>query len=180
MNEQILTNSQRAQILAESKQSPGVAVIFTQFKKTILTGYKGYKISSALVIGGKTTFSFTATNGNCLISSGANTFSPKFGLNAKISCKCNNCGMPLLFSEIMGKSVPQYFNIPSPFLVLPSITDPAMKTLKINFIIGKYGSQNVKYIEKITYSYETNPSNVPANIRTLHLNFIDSDNLIEQ
>jgi len=48
-----------------------------------------------------------------------------------------------------------------------------MTSLRINFIIGKYGSQKVKFINKITYSYESTVST----IRTLYINFIDSDNI---
>ncbi len=140
------------------------------------SGYKGYKISTLLTIGGKSAFSFIDSQGNCLLSAGSSTFGLKFGQNTKISCKCNNCGTPLLFSDIMGKAVPQFYNIVSKDLSIPTISDLTLTTLRLNFIIGKYGSQKVKYIDRITYSYESNGSNV----RTLYVNFIDSDNIKEQ
>jgi hypothetical protein len=52
----------------------------------------------------------------------------------------------------------------------------SVSTLKINFIIGKYGSQKIKYIDKITHSYESVSG---STTRSLYLNFIDSDNIKE-
>lgn len=53
----------------------------------------------------------------------------------------------------MDKTIPQFFNIAENNLTVPSINDSAMTTLKINFIVGKYGSQKIKYIDRITYTY---------------------------
>ena len=130
-----------------------------------------------MTIGGKTAFSFIDSNGNCLNSTAsASTYNLRFGLNARISCKCTNCGTPLLYSEIMGKSIAQYLDLSSNDLKFPSVTDSSMTTLKINFIVGKYGSQKIKFIERITYSYESLPG---ATTKTLYFNFIDSDNIQE-
>lgn len=68
-------------------------------------------MSTLVTIGGKSSFSFIDAQGNCLIASGTSAFSFKFGQNTKISCICNNCGTPLLFSEILGKSISQFYNI---------------------------------------------------------------------
>ncbi len=76
----------------------------------------------------------------------------------------------------MGKAIPQFYNIASQNISIPTVNDSALTTLRVNFIIGKYGSQKVKYIDKITSSYESNG----GNIRTLYINFIDSDNIKEQ
>jgi hypothetical protein len=133
-------------------------------------------MANLLTIGGKTAFSFTGLDGSCLTIAGTATFGLRFGLNAKISCKCNNCGTPLLFSDIMGKNIPKYLDVTGNDIQIPSVTDSAMTTLRINFIIGKYGSQNVKFIERITYSYESDGSN----IRNLYINFIDGDTIKKQ
>lgn len=59
----------------------------------------------------------------------------------------------MLFSEIMGKTVPQYLDVTQNTLSLPQVSDSAMTSLKINFILGTYGSQGIKYIDRATYSY---------------------------
>jgi hypothetical protein len=52
---------------------------------------------------------------------------------------------------------------------LPSISG-TINTLTVNFIIGMYGSQGVKYIDRITYSYTLGVTTK----KTLRFNFIDS------
>lgn len=76
----------------------------------------------------------------------------------------------------MGKTIAQYLDLSGNDLQLPSITDSSIATLKINFILGKYGSQKINYIDRITHSYETSSS---SGTRTLYLNFINSDNIKE-
>lgn len=105
-----------------------------------------------MTIGSKNAFSFVDSSGNCLTSGSSSTFNIRFGHNTKISCICNNCGTPLLFSDLMGKTIAQFYDTTSNNITLPSINDSSITTLKLNFIIGKYGSQKVKYIDKITYS----------------------------
>jgi hypothetical protein len=132
-------------------------------------------MGTVLTIGGKKAFSFFDNNGNCLNSTSSNpNYNIKFGLNTKISCICNNCRSPLLFSEIMGKLIPKYLDLSSNDIQIPSITDSSISTLKINIIIGKYGSQKMNYIDRITHSYE---SSVSSTTRTLYINFITSDNI---
>lgn len=134
-------------------------------------------MSSLLTIGGKSAFSFADSNGDCLKSTPLMTgFSFRFGHNIKISCKCVNCGTPLLFSSIMGKTLPQFLDVQSNDLALPTVTDTSMTTLKINFILGTYGSQKIKFIDKVTYSYDSTASDR----RTLYFNFIDSAAIKEQ
>ncbi len=144
-------------------------------QSSLSSGYKGYKVSNTLTIGGKSTFSFASNTGNCLSAAGSALLSFKFGLNTKICCICNGCGTPLLFSEIMGKKVQKYSGISSNDLTLPSVSDSSMTSLKINLIIGTYGSQKIKFLDRVTYSYQSNGSNV----RSLYINFIDSDNIKE-
>lgn len=111
-------------------------------------------MSTIMTIGGKSAFSFVDNSGNCLNStSTSSNFKFRFGLNTKFSCNCNNCGTPLLFSDIMGKTIPQFLDISNNDLQAPSVDDSSMTTLRLNFIIGKYGSQKTKFIDKITYSY---------------------------
>lgn len=76
----------------------------------------------------------------------------------------------------MGKSIPQFLNLPNNDLTFPSVNDLAMTSLKINLVIGKYGSQKIKYIDKIIHSYDANG----GDIRTLSINFIESDNIKQQ
>jgi hypothetical protein len=132
-------------------------------------------MGTILAVGDKKAFSFVDNNGNCLNSTASNpNYNFKFGLNTKISCKCNNCGTPLLFSEIMGRSIAKYLELSSNDIKIPSVTDSSISTLKINIIIGKYGSQKISYIDRITHSYE---SSVSSTTRTLYINFITSDNI---
>lgn len=136
-------------------------------------------MSTVLTIGGKSSFSVVDGQGNCASSAQglSSAFSLRFGQNTRITCMCNNCGAtPLLFTQLMGQPISQFSSISSPTLTIPSVNDPTLTTLKLNFIIGKYGSQKVKYIDRITYSSESNGSN----LRTLYINFIDSDNIIAQ
>ena len=77
----------------------------------------------------------------------------------------------------MGQKIAQYFDISNNYLTLPKISDSAMTTLRINFLVGKYGSQKIKFIDRITYSYEASST---SNKKTLYINFIDSDTIREQ
>lgn len=81
-----------------------------------------------------------------------------------------------MFTDIMGKSLPQFYSNTDHNLTIPTVNDSTMTTFKISFIVGKYGSQKVKYIDRITYSYESNG----ANVRSLYINFIDADNIKAQ
>lgn len=131
------------------------SVIIILFEIYTYTGYKGYQLSTIVSIGAKTAFSFKAKDGSCNNSSSPNTasFSFKFGQNTKISCKCSSCGTPLLFSEIMGKAIPRFQGVSGDDITIPTISDSSITALKVNFVLGKYGSQKLKFIEKITISY---------------------------
>lgn len=77
----------------------------------------------------------------------------------------------------MGKSIAKYLDLSSNDLQIPTVTDSSISTLKINIIIGKYGSQKISYIDRITHSYESSASSTTT--RTLYINFISSDNIKE-
>jgi hypothetical protein len=109
-------------------------------------------------------------------SSGTPFVSFKFGQNVKLSCKCASCGSPLLFSMLMGKKVSKFLSSSNGSVTIPTISDSTMTSLTINFVIGKYGSQNVKYIDRVTYSYSSNGGNV----RTLMINFFNSDTIKQE
>ena len=49
-------------------------------QSSLSSGYRGYKVSNTLTIGGKSTFSFVSNTGNCLSAAGSALFSFKFGL----------------------------------------------------------------------------------------------------
>ena len=76
----------------------------------------------------------------------------------------------------MGKNISQFLGMSGSDITIPQVADSTMSTLRLNFIVGKYGSQKVKYIERITFSYETKS----LNTRSLYINFIDSDNIKEE
>jgi anionic cell wall polymer biosynthesis LytR-Cps2A-Psr (LCP) family protein len=93
-----------------------------------------------------------------------------------MSCKCVSCSNPLLFSMLMGKKVSKFLSSTNGSVTIPTISDSTMTSLTLNFVIGKYGSQNVKYIDRVTYSYSSNGGNV----RTLMINFFDSDTIKQE
>ncbi len=76
----------------------------------------------------------------------------------------------------MGKNIAKYLDLSSNDLQIPSVSDSSISTLKINIIVGKYGSQKISYIDRITHSYESSAS---STTRTLYINFINSDNIKE-
>ena len=53
-----------------------------------------------------------------------------------------------MFTQLLGKTIAKYYNVNSvsEFIKLPTIIE-TINTLTINFIIGSYGSQNMKFIE---------------------------------
>jgi hypothetical protein len=73
----------------------------------------------------------------------------------------------------MGKTVSKFLSSTNGTVTIPTVSDSTMTTLTINFIIGKYGSQNLKYIDRVTHSYSSNGGNV----RTLMINFYNSDTI---
>jgi len=147
-------------------------------KSASVTLYEGYKMSSILEIDGISSFIFS-NSGVCLTpssSSGTPFISFKFGQSVKISCKCTSaCSSPLIFSMFMGKPIPKFLSSTNGSLTIPTVSDSSMTSLTLNFIIGKYGSQNVNYIDRVTHSYSSDG----GSIRTLRINFYNSD-LIEE
>jgi hypothetical protein len=73
----------------------------------------------------------------------------------------------------MGANISQYYNVGSNTITIPQVGNTNMTGLTLNFVVGKYGSQNVKYIDRIDISYQT----TGQSLRTLNINFIDGDNI---
>lgn len=136
--------------------------------------YQGYMLSSTLVLNGLSFFIFSSA-GNCMtVASGTPNFSFKFGQNVKISCRCVLCGTPLMFSQIMGSTIPQFLSISNNNITIPTITDSTMTSLTLNIAIGRYGSQQINYIDRVSSSYTSDG----GNIRTLMVNFYALDNIV--
>lgn len=110
-----------------------------------------------LALSNNKNFNIISSTGQCLSSSGtASQFKLQFGMNLRLSCNCPSCtGLLPIFTSFMGKTVPRYSGDTnsSNTLTTPSVSDQTMTTLQLNFIIGTYGSQNFRYIERITSSY---------------------------
>ena len=118
-------------------------------------------------------------NGACLTAPDATApaFSIRFGLNMKISCTCSGCNsVPQLFSALSGKAVNQFSGDTSKAVTLPTITDGTMTDLQIIFVIGAYGSQGIRYIERVTSS----SSSVSGSIRSLTVSFVQASQISPQ
>ncbi len=74
---------------------------------------------------------------------------------------------------LMGKTIPQFLSSTNGTITIPTVSDSAMTTLTLNIVLGKYGSQNVNYIDRVSHSYSTNGGNV----RTLIINYYNSDTI---
>ncbi len=103
-------------------------------------------MNSLLSIGGKNSFSFVSFTGDCLSTVGTKTFGLRFGQNTKIECNCNSCGTPLIFSDLLGKTIPKFLGVSGSEITIPSTSASNITKLKLFFVIGKYGTQKVKFI----------------------------------
>jgi hypothetical protein len=141
-------------------------------KQTLNSPVKpGYQLGDILSIGTQSAFYFVQASGVCFTASSTSStaFQLKFGVSMRLSCLCNNCTVvPLLYSTFSGKSVYSYSKDTSKTVSFPVISDPAITSLQINIIIGTYGSNGGKYIERISSSISTTASSV----RTLNLVFV--------
>lgn len=102
-------------------------------------------------------------------TTGMTAFQLKFGVSMRLTCGCANCtAVPLLYSTFSGNFVYAYKDDTTKTVSFPTISDPAITSVQINIIIGTYGSDGAKYIERISASTATTASKV----RTLNLVFV--------
>jgi hypothetical protein len=95
----------------------------------------------------------------------------------KITCTCTGCStLPLLFSALSAKTVNQFSGDSSRTVTLPTISDGAVTDLQITFVVGTYGSQGIRYIERVTSSTSSNS----GSSRSLTINFAQPSQVAPQ
>jgi hypothetical protein len=121
-----------------------------------------------IALGGSSSFSFVDASGNC----GAGVpLQVKFGYNMRLSCQCAGCtGVPLLYSSISAKSVNSFQGDTTKTIAIPSFSNAANTNVQVTFIIGQYGSEKAKYLERVTVSASTAASNE----RVLNIVFVQT------
>ena len=99
-------------------------------------------------ISGQSSFTFIASNGQCLTSAGTSTtFHLKFGLNMNIFCSSTDTAVvPLIFSSFSGKKIYQFSSDTNSTVSIPSFDDPTITLVTLQIVVGNYGSNNAKYI----------------------------------
>lgn len=127
-------------------------------------------------LSGQTIFSFVAANGQCITSSsGATTFQLKFGMNMNIGCTSSDTtNVPLIYSSFSGKKLYQFSSDTTSTVTIPSFNDATLTAVTILIVVGKYGSNDSKYIERVVLS---STSNAASTTRTLNINFIQPSQL---
>lgn len=125
----------------------------------------GYQQGDVLAVGGSSSFSFVDASGNC----GAGVaLQLRFGYNMRLSCQCAGCTtVPLLYSSISGKSV-NSFQGDSKTIPIPSFSSAANTLVQLTFIVGQYGSEKARYIERVTVS----TSSASSDQRVLNIAFV--------
>ena len=113
--------------------------------------YSGYKNGDLFQVGtGSSSFKLIDNTGACLpgiTTSAVPIFSLKFGVNFNVVCTCSGCSSSIpLFTQFMGKTVARYSQDTSENVTIPTISDTAMTSLQLVFVVGTYGSQKFKYI----------------------------------
>lgn len=121
-------------------------------------------------IGSSSTFSFVQSDGTCLTATSgtATTFQLKFGVNMKLSCSLGTNTLPLLFSSFSGKTLNRFSGDTSQTVTIPSFTDVSLTKVELKIVIGAYGSDNARYIERVVVSTST----ASSASRTLNLRFV--------
>jgi hypothetical protein len=103
-------------------------------------------------------------------STSAPSFQLTFGVTMRLTCQCTTCTtIPILYSAFSGNFLYSYKNDITKTVSFPIISDPTITSLQINIIIGIYGSNGGKYIERISSSSVTTASSV----RTLNIVFVE-------
>lgn len=102
------------------------------------------------------------SDGTCSSSTAAQSYPIYFGMNLVISCNkaspTTSSATLNIFKSFLNVAVPQYLNDITRTVLIPSSTSD-MTSLQLTFVIGNYGSQNIKYIEQVVASSNTEVSN---------------------
>jgi len=118
----------------------------------------GYQIGDAMTISNSSNFYFLTTSGQCLTSanSGTTAFQLKFGVNMNLFCSSNDTSnLPLIYSSFSGQKLNQFSSDNSSSVSIPTFNDPTITSATIQIIVGKYGSNNAKYIERVVSTTST-------------------------
>jgi hypothetical protein len=95
----------------------------------------------------------------------------------KVACLCSGCSsVPQIFSVLSASTINQFSGDSTKTLTLPTITDSAVTDLQLNFIVGSYGSQGIKYIERVSSS----TSSSGGSTRSLTIKFVQSSQILPQ
>lgn len=104
-----------------------------------------------MTLSGQSSFTFLTTTGACITPAmtvtGATTFQLKFGLNINLFCSSSDTTMvPLIFSSFSGTKINQFSSDTASTVAIPSFNDPTITSVTLQIVVGKYGSNDSKYI----------------------------------
>lgn len=151
LEEVSLTNSQITKITNSISNFTRLPVLTISIKAASPSVKSGYQIGDSMTINSQPNFHFLATSGLC-ITPAMNVIAPtlfqlKFGVNMNLFCSSNDTTMiPLIFSAFSGQKLAQFSSDTSATVTIPTFNDLNITSVTLQIIVGKYGSNNAKYI----------------------------------
>ena len=105
-------------------------------------------------------------------------FTFRCGVNMNIYCKCPGCTtLPSIFSSFSAKTINQFKDDTTKKISIPSIAAGATNLI-LKFIVGSYGTQRSKYIERVTVEVKSSSSSDLD--RKLNIVFVQSSQIAIQ